>query len=176
MIQRRRTVWKAPAYMQMTLWRRLSRVRTSLTLQKMKAGLSELSVYGHFSSRFVFHHTTFCSKFCVFLQTVTWDYLSAKMGPSSSLECSALTGMLFYNGYLNLMASFYWPMIPLTSCLLFFRLLAVTPPRRWMIVFSGPAVWASQLVSSSWSPFVSLLGLEVFCLFCGTPIVALKEL
>lgn len=33
-------VWTTPALMQMTLWRRLSRVRTFLTAATMKAGLS----------------------------------------------------------------------------------------------------------------------------------------
>lgn len=58
---------------------------------------------------FVYHSGNFSSGFLVFLQTATWDCLSAKMGPLPSAGCSSPTGTLFYNRYTHSLCLFTNP-------------------------------------------------------------------
>lgn len=66
-------VWTTPALMQTTLWRRLSRVRTSRIAAAMKVGQPFKMSGSHFITG-AYHNADF------FPQTATWGCLSAKTG------------------------------------------------------------------------------------------------
>lgn len=76
-------------------------------------GQAELQVGGFsFNTTFACHRGNFSCGFLAFLQTATWDCLSAKMGPPPSAGRSLPTGTLFTTGTL-----IHWIFIPTDSLL-----------------------------------------------------------
>lgn len=97
-------VWMILALMRMTLWRRLSRVRTFLTTATMKVG-TQFQFWGFSFVEYSGSLSCLYSLF-FFLQTATWDSLSAKTERRPSAGHSSLTGTLFYNRYTSLLELF----------------------------------------------------------------------